>query len=147
MDYTKEEPPRFTAKVDADYGERLWSFRLALEGDTVTILEPESIAGIEAQVGEDGVTLRYDGAEVYTGAVTASGLSPAEALPLMRKLWREGLVTDAQRHGDTLWLTFYVEEGTRLVTAFDAASFTPLTAELYREGSRVLSAEISDFSF
>lgn len=147
MDYTKAEALRMTARVHADYGSRLWDFLLTLEGDTVTIREPDTLAGVQARVGEDGVTLLYAGAEVYTGAVTASGLSPVEALPLMGKLWREGLVTSAQSTPEGLALLFRVEDGAELETVFDPETFAPRTAALYWEGVRVLWAEFTDISF
>lgn len=144
LDYTDPESVSLTARVEADYGERIWSFLLALDGDTVTILEPESVSGVTARIGEDGVTLAYDGAEVFTGELTAGGLSPAQALPLMLRSWGGGLLTSAQLYGDTLELTHRIEDGVSLVTEFDADTLYPSRAELYRDGQRVLSAEFYD---
>jgi hypothetical protein len=102
-----------TAAVAADYGDRRFDFLLRYEGSgdqgTLTVLEPELIEGIRAELCE-GETLRlqYDGALLDTGALFGAAASPIQALPLTVLALREGFVTETWR--ETL-------EGERLVVA------------------------------
>ena len=91
-------PVRLEATVSADYGDRVWDFRLIYEGNgesgTVTVLEPEQITGIQAELTE-GKTLRlsYDGALLDTGALFGNAATPLQALPLTVLAVREGYVS------------------------------------------------------
>ena len=56
----------FTAAITADYGESAASFTLDCvfspeTGASVTVTEPESIAGIQAQVKDTAASVSYDG--------------------------------------------------------------------------------------
>lgn len=130
-----------TAAVVADYGDRLAEFTLRLEGDTVTILSPEEVAGVGARLSDDGLSLIWEGAEVFTGAVTRSGLSPVAALPLMRETFRDGVVSDAWLYGGRLTVDYYISDGVSLRAEFDPETLSPLSALLTEDGGRALSAE------
>lgn len=135
--------PSLTADVTADYGDRVYSFRLKYADGVVTILSPETIAGIEAQVGEDGVTLRYDGAEVFTG--TLAGISPMSALPLFINALGESYISDA-RFGpdDTLTIIFRIDDDVQLSVDFDRQSELPISAEVTENGEMKLKITFYD---
>ena len=90
------------AAVSADYGDRVCDFRLRYEGNgesgTVTVLEPELIEGIRAELGK-GSSLRliYDGVLLDTGALFGDAATPLQALPLTVLAVREGFVTSTWR--------------------------------------------------
>lgn len=132
-----------TARVVADYGDRLSEFTLRLAGDTVTILEPAEVAGVSAKVSDDGVTLIYSGAEVFSGNLTRSGLSPVSALPLMAETWKTCAVAAAWFEGNALILEHRVSESVTLRTSFDKNTLAPVSALLTEDGGRVLSAEFT----
>ena len=147
-DFAAGQSLKLTAAVRADYGERVYDFELSYEktegGATVTILAPESVAGISARVGEDGLTLEYNGAEVYTGALTDDGLSPAEALPLAVDAWAGGLLTSARVESGLLICEYFISESVALVSNFDAETLVPVSAELISGGYRTLIMEFGD---
>ena len=147
-DFAEAQSLKLTAAVRADYGERVYDFELSYErtegGATVTILAPESVAGISARVGEDGLTLEYNGAEVYTGALTDDGLSPAEALPLAIDAWGDGLLTSARIEKGLLICEHFISESVALVSNFDAETLVPVSAELISGGYRTLIMEFGD---
>ena len=135
--------PVLTADVTADYGDRVYDFRLRYADGIVTILSPESIAGIEAEVKEDGVALRYDGAEVFTG--TIAGISPMSALPLFVNALGESYIVDA-RFGmdDTLEIDFRISDEVVLTAVFDRTSELPVSAEVTENGEMRLKITFYD---
>lgn len=138
-----------TAQVRADHGERVYDFLLRYEksgsSPSVTILEPDCVSGITARIAEDGVTLIYDGAEIYTGYLTDSGLSPAAVLPLAVSAWENGLLTSARLEGGWLITEHYISEDVSLVSRFDAETLVPAEAELFSAGYRCIDAVFEDF--
>ncbi len=95
-------PVRLCAAVSADYGDRVWNFRLVYEGDgeqgSLTVLEPERIEGVGAELVK-GETLRLvcDGTLLDTGALFGNAATPLQALPLTVLAVREGFVTSTWR--------------------------------------------------
>lgn len=139
--YNEASEPALTARVIADYGDRLSEFTLSLEGDEITILAPDEVSGIKARLSGGGVSLVYSGAEVFSGAVTGSGLSPVAALPFMLDCFRSGTVASAWLDGEKLTVDYYVSDTVSLRAEFDASTLSPVAALLTEEGARALSAE------
>ena len=84
-----------TAVVTADYGQRVYRYELqfAADGDgtVLTLLSPETVAGITARLsGTEGSVLEYDGAVLETGPLDESGLTPVSAVPAVLTAVREG---------------------------------------------------------
>lgn len=132
--------------LKADYGDKAYIFKLGCnlspDGGEITIKEPLSVAGVTARIESDGITLTYDGAEVYTGAILPSGLSPVDAVPVMAKAWREGLITEtvSEPYGDIkcLSVTHLIDEGVYLKTWFEAETYLPVHAEFSSDGYTVI---------
>ena len=138
------------ADLRADYGDRVYDYVLSYagsgEGGTLRIEEPLELEGIEAVLGDKGVTLRYDGFMLDTGAILGE-LSPLEAFPLLIRCWRSGFVTDCWRetwNGEAcLTAQFDLTEAgaaeERLcVSRFRLSDGAPLEAELLADGRTVL---------
>ena len=90
------------ASVTADYGDRVYEFVLRLEESApgegvVSVLAPETLAGVTVSYTAGNGTLRYDDLTLDTGALTKTGLSPMEALPALLTSWRSGAVTSVGR--------------------------------------------------
>lgn len=148
-----------TAAITADYGQRVYEYTLdvdydAVEGATLTVVEPAMIAGVTARITKEGATLEYDGASLETGALTGSGLTPLEALPALLEYARSGYMTGwcfETREGlDTLRMTCGGEtgdeDGAEAVMWFDVATHAPVAAELYSGGRLVVSCAFSGFT-
>jgi len=141
------------ADIKADYGDRVYEFKLKYtgggDGGEITITAPEEIAGLTAAVSlQGGVTLKYDGAELDTGAVTTDGMSPAEALPVLIDQWRTGFVTscDFEKLGktDTLAVASDISNTTRQRTWFDSGTLLPVTSEISDGGSAVIFCQFEN---
>ncbi|MBQ6756424.1 MAG: hypothetical protein IJP43_05725 [Oscillospiraceae bacterium] len=139
--YNEMSEPSLTARVTADYGDRLSEFTLALAGNEITILAPDEVSGIKARIAVGGVSLVYSDAEVFSGAVTANGLSPVAALPFMLECFRAGTVSSAWLDGDKLTVDYFISDTISLRAEFDAETLSPMAALLTEEGSRALCAE------
>ncbi len=143
---------RLVADLRADYGDRVYDYRVRFEGNsdegTVCILEPECVAGAAVRFGADGTALGFDGADVYTGELLPEGLSPVDTLPMMVNAWREGLITETvrERSGDAECLAsvFMISEEVSLRTWFDRSTGLPLRAEVSFDGYTVLTASFYD---
>ena len=143
-----------TAELTADYGDRLYPFTLRYEGSadsgTITILAPESVSGVTAHVSDGGATLSYDGAQVYTGALTQEGLSPMDAIPAILTAWHQSFVTEAVY--ETLdgtqccTLLYRITDEVSLRTWFDAETYIPLEAEIISGGFTVIHCRFSDIT-
>ncbi len=131
-----------TADVTADYGERVYDFTVRFTGDAdkgaMEILAPEEIAGLKARIDLSGATLEYDGAELDTGALTADGLSPAEAIPVLISQWQSGFISGCSfeklDEAETLTVTTDVSETVTSKTWFDVKTRLPLRSELSDNG-------------
>ncbi len=138
------------SEMRADCGDRVYDYLLRYEGSgeggVLTVEQPLMLEGVEAEIGEKGVTLRYDGFLLDTGAVLGD-LSPLEAFPLLIRCWQSGCVTACWRdtwEGEACLaaefdLTKAGETETRLCRSyFRAADGFPLAAELVADGCTVL---------
>ena len=138
------------SEVRADYGERVYDFTLRYEGGgesgVLSVEKPLELEGVEAELSEKGVTLRYDGVLLDTGAILGN-LSPLEAFPLLVRTWQKGFVTDCWRetwNGESCLavqfdLTEAGETEERLcLSRFRPSDGTPLDAEFLAAGRTVL---------
>ena len=139
------------SELRADDGDRVWDYVLRYEGTgeggVLSVEQPLLLEGVEAVIGERGVTLRYEGVMLDTGAVLGD-LSPLEAFPLMIRCWQSGSVTDCWRdnwEGEACLaaefdLTGAGESEVRLCRSwFRLSDGAPLAAELLADGRTVLS--------
>ena len=142
----------FTADITADYGERVYdygiSYKSGRDGGTVTILSPDEISGICVEYSGDGASVSYDGAEVFTGEIIPDGLSPVDAVPVMEKAWREGLITESvsEKVGgeECIASVFRIEDDIFLRTWFGKESFLPVRAEIVNGGYTVITGTFYD---
>ncbi len=148
-----------TIEVTADYGQRVYTYTLSMDweknGETVlTVVAPETIAGITARVENGTGYLEYDGAGLETGPLLAGGLSPVEAVPLIVDYICSGYIAecDLETVGEKrqLWLCCRDPEtasgmGMEAAFWFDEQSHTLLRAELISDGYTVIQCHFTDF--
>jgi len=138
------------ALVRVDFGDRILDFSVNYTCDPegkgrIEVISPESIAGIEAEVG-DAHSLTYQGTTLELGALAGTGLSPMECLPLMVSDWSLGYLTGAFREKqgtrNVLTLTY---RSRRQVTVFEHTAYfdpdtlAPISGELYIDGNCVVT--------
>jgi len=145
---------QFSAEIRADYGSRVYDFGvdcrfLVEDGALLTVTAPEEIAGITAQVSEDGAEVSFDGVQLEFGEL-ANGYVAPMALPwLLGSGWTEAYVESAVEDGDYLKVTClmgYGEEEVTVVTWLDQNEL-PVQCEVSYDGVRCLTAAISQFQY
>ena len=142
------------ASITADYGQRVYNFRLNYESDgengLITVLEPESIAGAAVEIVDSASTLTFQGARVYTGEILPDGLSPVDSLPAMVSACRQGLATQVFREDwentACLCAVFIISEDVELRVWFDEAARLPLHSEFSFQGYTVITCDFDNIS-
>lgn len=139
----------FTAQLRADYPDKTLDFTLQYalrDGEqTVTVVQPQHIAGIRARIADDATTLEYDDLILDTGDLDGAGLTPMSALPILVETLRSA-------HPDSYW----EEAGERAVqlirddhlsatVRFTPEDMRPTRAELISDGRVTVSIDISDW--
>ncbi len=141
-----------TARVKADYGERVYEFTFRYTGNaqegTLEIIEPKALAGLKAKVSVSGGTLEFDGAVLDTGALTKDGLSPARCIPMLLSQWQSGYISGCNfeklGESETLAVTTDISAGVSQRTWFHTQTLLPLKAELYEGGVMVLDCRFEN---
>lgn len=152
-----------TAKVTADYGQRVYEYTISLsyeqEGDTVlTVLEPEEVSGITARISDGETSLEFDGVQLETGPLPGDGLSPIEGLPALLTCAREGYIwstaveTLGEDGPEALHVCYRDPEGspgtgTEGALWFDLATHALLRGEISVDGYTVIQCEFTEFTY
>lgn len=140
----------FTAEVRAEYEDRRFDCTLSCAeedgGCVVTVLKPESVAGVRVHVGENRSTVEFDGASLDTGALDKFGLTPLTGMEAILSALRAG-------HADTFWsedeapvVQLDPTDELTVTLWFDGGFTAPIRAELASGGRTVLFCELRDFS-
>ncbi len=150
---------RFTAQaeVTADYGQRVYGYSVALKGDlesgTMTVTQPESIADTVLGWSDGKTELEYGGAVLDTGALSSSGLSPADAMPTVLTACRSGEVidccTDTLNEAEMLYATLETGDKTncRVACWFQPDSYALARAEISESGQVIITLQFDEFYF
>ncbi len=90
---------QMTAEVTCHLGNENRTYTLQCDWDTdkasTTVLEPEALAGITAEISPDGLTVRYDGTALSAGDL--SDICPANCLPYLLNAVADGYLLDESR--------------------------------------------------
>lgn len=145
------------AEITADYGQRVYGYTvdLTVKGGSgvMTVKEPENLAGTVLTWSDGETQLAFDGAELDTGALSDSGLSPADAMPTILTACQGGEIVDCcmeeQENGQVLHGTLDLDgdQGGQIQCWFQPDSYGLLRAELSQDGVTVVTMQFSDFSF
>lgn len=145
------------AEITADYGQRVYGYTVDLtvkDGSGVmTVKEPENLAGTVLTWSDGETKLAFDGTELDTGALSDSGLSPADAMPTILTACQGGEIVDCcmeeQEGGQVLHGTLDLDgdQGGQIQCWFQPDSYGLLRAELSQDGVTVVTMQFSDFSF
>ena len=94
---------RFKARITADYEEQVFQFTLDCAyspetGAEMTIIEPQTLAGLRAVCTERGAQIEYDGASFGLGALGGGRLAPMELPLLLGQSWCGEYIAAAFEH-------------------------------------------------
>ena len=143
----------FRAKIEADFGDRVEIFTVDCDYDAdgtarLTLVEPETLAGITATVTEGGGKITYDGMAVEFGLLANGNVIPAAAPALTALCWSGEYIAAAGTQDDAYRVTYekdYGEKRLQIDTYFK--NDLPFFAEVCYNNQRILKLEISDYSF
>lgn len=144
------ENAEFTSSIRAEYPDRRSDFVLKCEksGDTctVTVLEPESIAGIQAIVTGRSTVLNYNSISIDTGALDEHGLTPITSMPLFFEALEHGFPEGVWSENEINFWELVIDDDTSAVISFDTAKNAPVGAELISRGRVIITLDITDWS-
>ena len=139
------------AVLRTDYGDRVIDFSVEYthrkdESGSMTVLSPEDIAGIRADILPGCATLEYDGLALELGPLPGTGLSPMESLPFMIGQWSGGYAVDSgvERMGtrELVCVRYRQTSGGSVLeqtVLFEPGTLLPVRSELYIDGALVVT--------
>lgn len=142
----------FCVRIVADYIDHAEVFSLECTADregTVAfrVAEPEEISGITGSVAGKTGTLSFDGTILAFPLMEDAGISPVGAPGVLLSALRSGFITACTREGELLRVTLDDGYGEDVLTVdVWLLGQTPVAAEVSRQGIRLVSMELEDFS-
>ena len=143
----------FTAKVTADYGDKLYTFTLDCEGDeqgnlSFTVVEPESISEITGRITGTGGELTFEDTALSFPLMADGQVTPVSAPWLLLKTLRSGYLSSAGMDGEYLRLCMddsYRDDALHLDIWVNGDNL-PVKAEILYSGRKILSLEVASFT-
>ena len=143
----------FSAKVHADYGEKLYTFKMDCQVDqtgnlTFSVIEPATIHGIAGKVSTVGGAITFDDKILAFPTIADGQVSPVSAPWLLIKTLRSGYIKGCAELDDGFEISIddsYEEEALHLLVK--AKKDTPVSAEIFWQGRRVLTLSIEEFTY
>lgn len=143
---------RFQAKITADYGEKIQTFRVSCQADTqsnvtFSVIEPETIAGIGGTISGKGGALTFDDQVLAFPLLADDQLAPVSAPWIFLQTLQGGYVRSCGVEGDMIRVTIddsYEDDALRLDIWLGEDDLPVRGDILYRE-RRILSLEIEEF--
>ena len=144
---------QFQAIVTADYQQELYQFTLDCQCDEqgtlrFSVVEPESISGIEGVISGEGGKLTFENEKALVFETLADGqVTPVTAPWLLVKTLRGGYVTSCALEEDLMRVSIddsYRDDALRLDIWFTDDNL-PKHAEILWADRRILSLEVTRF--
>ena len=144
----------FEAVITADYGSKIYTFRMncALDENnilTFVVLEPDTITGISGKFASDGGKLIFDETVLAFPALTDGQLTPVSAPWILMNTLRTGYITACGIDGDGLRIRINDSYETDALTLdiYTDVNDIPVCGEILWKDRRILSVDIRNFSF
>ena len=153
--YAAVESATMEAEIVCHYDDEIRKYTLLCaytpERSTVTVLSPENLSGISAQVENGTLTLSYDDISLDAGTYSAAAVSPVVALPKLMEAAAWGYPTEQSEEmlGERTCIRMACDlsdaPGTLYTTWFDAQSLLPLRSEITVDGALLFEVTWSRF--
>lgn len=142
----------FRTIVTADYGDSVQKFAMDCTGDSkgnlrFAVAEPETIAGITGKIEDGDGYLTFDDTVLSFPLLADGRVSPVSAPWILLKTLRSGYLTACCKEEDKLHITVddsYADDALKLEIWLDESQ-TPVLAEVYHEGGRILTMTVEGF--
>jgi hypothetical protein len=142
----------FTAALRADYGETIREFTLDCscnaDGGTLTVLAPDTAAGITATVSGDQAQVSFEDTVLAVENFESRRISPLGAPYLLERAWAEGYISSVGMDGSRELVEYALGYGTDQLTITTAFSDgIPVYAEISDGKNTLITCEITAFGF
>ena len=143
----------FTTTINADYGEKLYTFKMNCLLDqagnlTFSVLEPATIHGITGKVSVAGGAITFDDKILAFPTIADGQVTPVSAPWLLIKTLRSGYIKGCAELEDGFEISIddsYEEES--LFMQIEAKKDIPISAEIFWQGRRILTLSIEEFTY
>lgn len=142
---------QFTAELTAQGETEVYACTLACEVDnqgtvTVTVVEPEEIAGIMATVTREGAQVEYDGVRLHFGELSGS-VTPVGTPGLLYAAWTSGYIAASGSENGTTLTRYLLGTGSeeRQVDTWFDANGVPVSCDVTENGVVVVSVQLRDW--
>ena len=143
----------FRATVTADYGEKLYVFKMDCISDKegnlqFSVVSPETISGITGRISTEGGSLTFDDKILAFPTVADGQITPVTAPWLFLKTLRSGYMNSCTKDSDGYELSIddsYDEDAFRLLIS--VKNDLPISGEIFWKGSRVLTVTVEQFTY
>lgn len=143
--YQKQNELQQIVKISAEFSDRVSEYLVSYQhnrnGDcVVSVLEPESIAGVTVTLRNGETVLSAGDVRLETGRLDETGLTPISALPRLINVWENhpSGVESVKENGADCLLLVYDEETVSYRTVFSRETYLPIRAEVFCAGECVL---------
>jgi hypothetical protein len=144
---------RFDAEITADYGDKVYTFRMECTADPAgqlqfVVREPESIADICGTVSAQGGKLTFADTLLEFPLLADGQVSPISAPWLMIRSLQGGYLTGAGMEENLLRLQIddSFEEDDLTLTVWLDEKDRPVSADILYAGRRILSIVVTNFT-
>ena len=142
----------FEAVITADYGSKIYTFRMNCQGDKdgnlrFSVLEPDTISGITGIISQLGGKLTFDDQVLLFEMLADGQLSPVSAPWILLQSLRSGYIKSCGVDGDGIRIQLndsYNEEALH-VDVWTDATMLPIRGEIVYAGRRILSVDVENF--
>ncbi len=149
----KAQSCSFDAAVTADYGDAVYTFTMACQGDgqgdlDFTVTAPETLEGITGRITGSGGSLCFEGVALELELLADGQLTPVSAPWILLKTLRGGYLAAAGEEDGLLRLTIddsYADDALHLDIWLDAGD-VPVRGEILYGGRRILTVDVENWS-
>lgn len=142
----------FDAEITADYGDKLYIFSMACQGDsrgdlTFQVTAPETIAGITGTIRPKNGQLTFDDTALQFDLMADGRISPVSAPWVFLQTLRGGYLTSAGTEEGLVRLTLddsYEDDALHVDIWLDDQDL-PARAEILHGGRKILSLGVKSF--
>lgn len=147
------EGASFSVGITADYGEKIFHYKLSCKADKdetlyFNVTEPEEISGLTGSVSRSGGKINFDDVALAFDLLADGQVSPISAPWLLLHTLRSGYLISCVNEGELLRIGIndsYEEKALRLDIWLDEQG-TPVNAELFWDGKRIVTMTVEDFT-
>lgn len=144
----------FDVEITADYGDNVHIFGMKCQTDdlgnlTFSVSEPDSISGITGTIRDEGGQLTFDDTVLAFELLADDQITPVSAPWILIRTLRSGYLNACANTDDGIMLVIddsYAEDALKL-NIWCTDEYVPTEAEIFWEGRRILTLEISNFTY